>query len=106
MHVDRRKIISDFDFQKDRRSYSTELKAQVALAAIRGDKSYAELAMEFAVHPNMISLWRQQLINNINRVFDNETAPVAIYPKAVDNRHAKIGQLMAQNDFLTKVLGK
>jgi transposase-like protein len=104
MNTERRLCSTDFDAHEDRRYYSADLRAQVALSAIKGEKSHAELAMEFAIHPNQVGLWKQQMLNNINRVFDNDRESVNV-PKLVDNRHAKIGQLMAENDFLTRVLG-
>ena len=106
MNTERRIFTSDFNVQEERRSYSADFKAQVTLAAMKGDKSHAELAMEFAVHPNLIGLWKQQMLNNLNRVFDGDSNTLENIPKFIDNRHAKIGQLMAENDFLTKVLGR
>jgi transposase-like protein len=91
--------------QEDRRTYSADFKAKVALAAMRGDKTLAELATEFTVNPDQISLWKQQLVDNICQVFDQEGLGVEKTP-ARNNRHAKIGELMAENDFLTKVLGR
>jgi transposase len=106
MNTERRTFSTDFNVKEERRSYSADFKAQVALAAIKGDKSQAELAMQFAIHPNQISLWKQQMLNNLNRVFDNNCDVAAIENKIVNNHPAKIGQLMAENDFLTKVLGR
>jgi transposase len=91
---------------KERRKYSADFKAEVALAAMKGDKTIAEIAMEFAVHPDQISLWKQLLVNNICRVFDKDEDNVESGAKTDNNRHAKIGQLTAENDFLTKVLGR
>jgi transposase len=106
MNTERRTFSTDFIIQDERRSYSAEFKAQVALTAIKGEKSHTELAMEFAVNPNLVSLWKQQMLNNLSRVFDDENGILQSSPKSIDNRHAKIGQLMAENDFLTKVLGR
>lgn len=106
MNTERRTFFSDFNFQEERRSYSAEFKARVTLAALKGDKSNTELAMEFAVHPNLVSLWKQQMLNNLNRVFESEAPNFEGNHKIFDNRQTKIGQLMAENDFLTKVLGR
>jgi transposase len=106
MNTERRHFLSDVNVKEERRTYPTDFKVQVALAAIKGEKSHAELAMQFAIHPNQISLWKQQTLNNLNRVFDNDYAVVEIESKTNNDRHAKIGQLMAENDFLTKVLGR
>lgn len=88
------------------RTYPANFKAQVALAAMKGDKTLEELAVEFAVHPDQISLWKQQLLNNISLVFNKDDDNLEIEAKTDSNRHAKIGQLTAENDFLTKVLGR
>jgi transposase len=106
MNTERRILPSNVDIQAERRTYSADFKAQVALAAIKGEKSNAELAMEFAIHPNLVSLWKQHMLNNLNRVFDNDSKPLDSETKTTDKRNAKLGQLMAENDFLTKVLGR
>ncbi len=104
MYIERRNQY--VEFKEERRNYSAEFKAAVALAAMKGDKSMAELAMQFAIHPNQIGLWKQQMLNNLNRVFDNDCAMPEPENKPGKNHHAKIGQLTAENDFLTKVLGR
>jgi transposase len=106
MYTERRTNSAFFYAQEDRRSYPASFKAQVALEAMRNDKTIPEIAMEFAVHPNQVSLWKQQFVNNIHRVFDNDSTNLESSPKTTNRRHAQIGQLMAENDFLTKVLGR
>jgi transposase len=106
MYIERRSFPTEFNVHEERRAYSAEFKAQVALAAIRGEKSHAELGMEFAIHPNQVSLWKQQMLNNVNKVFDDDREYYEIVANIADNRHARIGQLMAENDFLTRVLGR
>jgi len=107
MYTEKRiRYSDDFNIQEDRRSYPASFKAQVVLAALKENKSLAELAMEYAVHPGQISLWKQQLLNNISLVFENTIAHPGTGSKTANNPHAKIGQLMAENDFLTKVLGR
>ncbi|MEQ1486214.1 transposase [Methyloglobulus sp.] len=106
MYTERRTNSAFFYSQEDRRSYPAHFKAQVALEALKNEKTNTELAIEFAVHPNQVSLWKQQFVNNINRVFDNDSTNLESSPKTTNGRHAQIGQLMAENDFLTKVLGR
>jgi transposase len=106
MTTERRTFSAEFNFQEERRAYSADFKVQVALAAIKGEKSHAEIGLEFAIHPNQVSLWKQQMLNNLHRVFDKECCIIEAAPKVSNNSHAKIGQLMAENDFLTKVLGR
>lgn len=88
------------------RNHSPAFKAKVALAAIRGEKTLAELAEQFDVHPNQITQWRSQLLEGASGVFG---AAAAVDPApAVDVRslHAKIGELTLENDFLSGALGK
>ena len=56
---------------KKRRNHSPQFKAKVALAAVKGDKTLTELSTEFAVHPNQITQWKQQLQENASELFNN-----------------------------------
>jgi transposase len=90
-----------------RRNHSPAFKAKVALAAIRGEKTLAELAQQFDVHPNQITQWRSQLLEGAAGVFGSEAKSEAATP-AIDVKtlHAKIGELALENDFLSGALGK
>lgn len=87
-----------------RRKHSGAFKAKVALAAIAGDKTLAELAQQFEVHPNQITDWKRQLSERAADVFDKASA--ADPPVDVKAMHAKIGQLTLENDFLESALTK
>ena len=80
-------------------------KAKVALAAIKGEKTLAELAQQYDVHPNQITAWRAQVLAGAAGLFVGEAVGAA---PAVDIRvlHAKIGELTLQNDFLAGALSK
>ena len=92
--------------KRTRRTRSPAFKAKVALAAGRGEKTLAELAQQFDVHPNQIPAWKAQLVGGAAGLFGlgmgNEAAPVA----DLKVRHAKIGELTLENDFLAGALGK
>lgn len=89
--------------KRKRRNHSPAFKAKVALSANKGDKTLAELADQFDVHPNQIQDWRKRLLENANTVFgrrqqQEETAG------QVKDLHAKIGQLTMERDFLEQGL--
>ncbi len=91
--------------KRTRRAHSPAFKAKVALAAIKGEKTLADLAQQYDVHPNQIMAWKSQVLDGAAGLFGGgavETAP------AVDLKvlHAKIGELTLENDFLSGALGK
>jgi transposase len=91
--------------RRPRRNHTPAFKAKVALAAVKGEKTLAELAQQFDVHPNQITTWKAQLLDGAAGVFGSEprAAPTAVDVKTL---HAKIGELTLANDFLEGALGK
>ena len=92
--------------KRNRRAHSPAFKAKVALAALKGDKTLAELAQQFDVHPNQITDWKKQLQERVADVFDAGKASSVAPPIDVKVLHAKIGQLTLENDFLEGALSK
>jgi len=93
--------------RRPRRNHTPAFKARVALAAVKGEKTLAELAQQFDVHPNQITSWKAQLLDGAAGVFGTGVRSEAAVP-AVDVKtlHAKIGELTLTNDFLSGALGK
>ena len=91
--------------RRTRRNHAPGFKAKVAIAAIKGDKTLAELAEHFDVHPNQISEWKQQLQESAADVFGGGPRTKACEPD-LKILHAKIGQLALENDFLESALTK
>ena len=90
-----------------RRTHAAAFKAKVALAAIKGEKTLAELAQQYDVHPNQITAWKEQLVEAAAGVFGSGGGTIDAAP-AVDVKtlHAKIGELTLEVDFLAGALGK
>ena len=90
--------------RRPRRNHTAAYKAKVALAAVKGEKTLAELAQLFDVHPNQITQWKAQLLEGATGVFGAEarTEP----PVDLKSLHAKIGELTLENDFLEGALSK
>src|ERR1700752_1549395 len=85
-----------------RKQHSAEFKARVAMAALSGEKTLAELSAEFGVHPTMISDWKQGLVNRVGERFGRGHRAPAVGGgrKGIDDLHRKIGQLKVERDFL------
>ncbi len=93
--------------KRTRRNHSPDFKAKVALAAIRGDRTVAQLAEQHGVHPSQITAWKDQLQASAANVFGPGGGPAAAAPPIdVKALHAKIGELTLENDFLESALTK
>jgi transposase len=90
-----------------RKRYSAEFKAKVALEAIRGDLTIAQLVAKHGVHQTLINAWKKQAVEGMAHVFSGK-AEVAQAARAdeLDKLHAKIGQLVVERDFLSKAFGR
>lgn len=95
------------NMKKGRRKFSSTFKAKVAIEALKEHMTLAELSEKFDVHQNQISKWKQEFLNNSEKVFDSK-----IRPKSDDKEddvsllYQKIGQLEMERDFLKKSIKK
>jgi transposase-like protein len=89
--------------RRTRRAHTPAFKAKVALAALREDRTIAQLCEQFELHPNQISDWKKQLLARAAEVFGSG-APAQ--PTNLTPLHAKIGELTLENDFLERALTK
>jgi len=90
--------------RRKRRNHSAAFKAKVALAALKGDKTLAQISSEYDVHVNQIQSWRKQLKENMVSLFESGAEKRKESEAEVTALRAKIGQLTMENDFLAKVL--
>ena len=91
--------------KRSRRNHTSTFKAKVAMAALKGDRTMAELSDQFGVHHTQIQKWKKQLQDDASAVFESgksdRTKNVA---PEVKDLHAKIGQLTMERDFLAEKL--
>jgi transposase-like protein len=91
--------------RKPRRNHNAAFKARVALEAIRGEKTIAQIASHHEVHPNQVTTWRTQVLENLTGIFGGVT--VADDGKEqIRELREKIGELTMERDFLSNALGK
>ena len=91
--------------RRPRRNHSAGFKAKVALEAVKGDKTIAEIAHKHDIHPNQVTEWRKQLLERAMEVFASGSASVEA-PPDLKELHAKIGQQALEIDFLAGALNK
>jgi transposase len=90
-----------------RKRYSAEFKSKVALEAIRGELTIAQLSAKHGVHQTMINAWKKQAVEGMSVVFSAKAeAAEAAREGEIDRLHAKIGQLVVERDFLRRASGR
>lgn len=90
-----------------RKKYSAEFKHKVALAAIRGDRTMADLSQHFGVHISQIQKWKSYLEKEGSCIFsDKHASRFTTEEVKISKLHEKIGQLTVERDFLSKALGR
>jgi transposase len=90
-----------------RRNFSPEFKAKVALAAMRGDGTMAELAARYEIHPNMIAKWKRDALDSVKEAFKKgRDARGRDSEDEIRRLQAKIGELVVERDFLARAFDK
>lgn len=92
--------------RRPRRNHSPAYKARVALDALRGEKTVAELAKQYDVHPTQVTAWKNELLQRAAEMFGRTVAAGGADAEKVQELHAKIGELRVDRDFLAHTLGR
>jgi transposase-like protein len=91
--------------RKPRRNHSAAFKARIALEAIRGEKTVAEIASHHEVHPNQVTMWKTQALENLVGIFGGK-AIADDGKEQIRELREKVGELTMERDFLEGALGK
>ena len=92
--------------KSQRKRYSADFKARVALEAIKGQRTVNEIAAKFQVHPNQVSLWKKHLLEALPSLFSDRRARLDKERDELEaNLYQQIGQLKVELDWLKKKVG-
>lgn len=88
-----------------RKKYGAEFKAKIALEALKEQRTINEIASEFGVHPNQVSLWKKEALEGFTRIFSGPKERGAVEnEKAKEQLYSQIGQMKVELDWLKKKL--
>ena len=92
--------------KRSRRNHASKVKARIALEALRGEATLAELASRHGVHATQIAVWRKQLLEHAGEVFANCTPALDDAEREIRDLRAKVGELTMEREFLSGALGR
>ena len=88
---------------RKRKQHSAGLKARVALAAVKGDRTTSELAAKFEIHPTQVSQWKRELLEGVEGVFGRDRKGESKEQEAlVADLYEQIGRLQMELEWLKK----
>jgi transposase-like protein len=90
--------------KKNRKQYNPDFKARVAMEALKGEETIAELAIRFEVHPTQINKWKKELVAGVANIFGADPKKIKDEKGLINQLYQQIGQLKVEKDFLEKGL--
>lgn len=87
-----------------RKKFDSDFKARIALEALKGEKTIAEISSEYKVHSSQIAKWKQQVLSGIKGIFSKGNGNNENHEQKMTDLYAQIGQLKVENDFLKKTV--
>jgi len=86
-----------------RRNFTSSFKSKVALDAIKGDLTLAEISTKHGIHQSQVTKWKKQALDGMNTIFSNDPVNTQQkHEKDIKELHSKIGELLVEKDFLLK----
>jgi transposase len=98
-------FFSSKKMKNSRRKFSSQFKARVAIEALKERETLAELSKRYEIHPNQISQWKREFLDNADKAFAKQDEKQSDTPD-IQGLYQQIGQLKVENDFLKKSLRK
>lgn len=91
---------------KKRRTHSADFKAKIGLEAVRGVRTINEIAQEHNVHPQLVTQWKKEILENSSSLFDTKRGPKPVDESSPEDKlYSEIGRLKMETDWLKKKLG-
>ena len=90
--------------KQNRKQYNPDFKARVAMEALKGEETIAELAIRFEVHPTQINKWKKGLVAGVANIFGADPKKIKDEKGLINQLYQQIGQLKVEKDFLEKWL--
>jgi transposase len=92
-----------------RKHFSASQKAQIALEILKEEKTVNQIASEFGIHPNVLYRWKKQALENLPKLFEDETKSErerqVEHERQINELYSEIGRLMTQLNWLKKKSG-
>lgn len=88
-----------------KKKYPKEFKARIAMEAIKGEKTIAQISSEYEVHSNLITQWKKRLKENVSSIFIRKNEQEPDDKQLIDNLYKRIGKSQVEIDWLKKKLG-